>query len=121
MLLWIMLVSGNNELFGDCFVCFDCKKVHRPTILRTYYICISLHPLTLYPLPALWSQGAILVFNFTSKVSWVLAYWSERSACAARAALQTGCMANEVATEFIVFFSSGQNCLKWRELLSKNP
>jgi hypothetical protein len=29
--------------------------------------------------------------------------WSERSACAARPALQTGCVANVVATEFIVF------------------
>jgi hypothetical protein len=28
-------------------------------------------------------------------------YWSERNACTARAALQTGCVANEVATEFI--------------------
>ena len=32
-------------------------------------------------------------------------YWSERSVCAAWSALQTGCMANGVATEFIVFFS----------------
>ena len=31
--------------------------------------------------------------------------WSERSACAARAALQTGCVANEVAIKFVLFFS----------------
>ena len=31
--------------------------------------------------------------------------WSERSACAARAALQTGCVANKVATKFVVFLS----------------
>jgi hypothetical protein len=29
--------------------------------------------------------------------------WSERSACAARALLQTGCVVNVVATKFIVF------------------
>ena len=63
-------------------------------------------------------------------------HWSERSACAARAALQTGCVANVLATKFVVFFSlplsppsyfsarkymfflllKNQNCLKWREL-----
>ena len=32
-------------------------------------------------------------------------YWSERSACATHAALQTGCVANVVATKFVVFFS----------------
>jgi hypothetical protein len=31
--------------------------------------------------------------------------WSERSACAAQVALQMGCVANVVATKFIVFFS----------------
>jgi hypothetical protein len=31
---------------------------------------------------------------------------SERSVCAVPAALQTGCVANVVATEFIVFFLS---------------
>jgi hypothetical protein len=34
-----------------------------------------------------------------------IGFWSERSACAAHAALQMGCMANEVATKFIVFLS----------------
>ena len=29
----------------------------------------------------------------------IATYWSERSACAARAALQTGCVANKVATK----------------------
>ena len=32
--------------------------------------------------------------------------WSEQSACAARVALQTGCVGNIVATKFIVFFHS---------------
>ena len=35
----------------------------------------------------------------------LLQYWSERSACAARAVLQTGCVANVVATKFVVFSS----------------
>ena len=32
-------------------------------------------------------------------------YWSERSACAARAVLQTSCVANVVATKFVILFS----------------
>ena len=37
--------------------------------------------------------------------NWIkMTYWSDRSACAARAALQTGCVANVVATKFVVFF-----------------
>ena len=65
--------------------------------------------------------------------------WSEQSACAARLALQTGCVANLVASintiifSYFFFFSflasltfipegvdlgskSDQNCLKWQEL-----
>ena len=48
---------------------------------------------------------------YVMSVAWLITYcsitqyWSERSACAARVALQTGCVANEVATKFIVFFS----------------
>jgi hypothetical protein len=33
----------------------------------------------------------------------IIYYWSERSACAGRTALQMGCVANVVATKFVVF------------------
>jgi hypothetical protein len=42
---------------------------------------------------------------FVIKVLAFSGNWSERSACAARAALQTGCMANEVAIKFIFSLS----------------
>jgi hypothetical protein len=36
----------------------------------------------------------------------IIIFWSERSACAAHVVLQTGCMANVVATIYNVIFSS---------------
>jgi hypothetical protein len=44
--------------------------------------------------------------KWLNQVTEVTFNWSERSACAAHAVLQTGCMANVVATEFIGFFLS---------------
>ena len=53
-----------------------------------------------------------------------LFHWSERSACASRAALQTGCVANVVGTVFVVillfsfsaltFFPEGVHLGSWK-------
>jgi hypothetical protein len=49
-------------------------------------------------------EGYIISFQYDpiqgepKKVKFRFLFWSERSACAVRAALQTGCVANEVGT-----------------------
>jgi hypothetical protein len=53
-----------------------------------------------------WFGGRYPSLNLVMRIYYESENLSERSACAARSALQTGCVANVVATKFVVFFSS---------------